>query len=118
MGVVERAEAAETVSEFVRDQAAAIGADPEALAGLAGTSEAKIRSLDPDPAAMAERRKQHEVVGVRLDGALETAEFRWGDTKQCPACDSSDVDRQTADEGRPFSCNNCGLEFFKDTPHA
>jgi ribosomal protein L37AE/L43A len=108
---VEHAEAADAVRQFT-----ARGL-PEAT-GLEGTSEAMIGSLDPDPVAMAERRKRHEVVGVRLDGALETAEFRWGDVRECPACDSSDVDRQTADEGRPFSCNNCGLEFFKDTPHA
>lgn len=45
----------------------------------------------------------------------ESADFRWGDVTQCCSCDSEDIDRQTADEGWPFSCNNCGLEFFKDT---
>ena len=52
---------------------------------------------------------------LHIDGTDETPEFRWWDVKQCPACDSFDIERQTADEGRPFSCNNCGLEFFKDT---
>lgn len=88
------------------------------LAELRGSSEAMISSLDPDPVAMAERRKRHEVVGVALDGTVETAEFRWGDVTECPSCESTDIERQTADEGRPFSCNNCGLEFFKDTGEA
>jgi len=38
--------------------------------------------------------------------------------QRCPACASADVSYQAPDEGRPFSCNNCGLEFFKDTPPA
>lgn len=45
----------------------------------------------------------------------ESAEFRWGNVTECCNCGSSDIARQTAEEGRPFSCNNCGLEFFKDT---
>lgn len=68
LGVVERSEAAETVRQFVSDQAAAGGVDPELLAGLAGTSEAKIRSLDPDPEVMAERRERHsEAWGAALE---------------------------------------------------
>jgi hypothetical protein len=48
----------------------------------------------------------------------ESAEFRWGNVTQCCSCGSEDIERQTAEEGRPFSCNNCGLEFFKDTGEA
>ena len=50
--------------------------------------------------------------GQRMD---ESAEMRWGNITECPSCESEDIERQTADEGRPFSCNFCGLEFFKDT---
>jgi len=105
--------------EFGPPETYVMDAETAKLIGeLRGSSEAMIRSLDPDPAAMAERRKRHEVVGVALDGTVETAEFRWGDVKECPSCESTDIERQTADEGRPFSCNNCGLEFFKATPKA
>jgi len=31
---------------------------------------------------------------------------------RCPACASADVTAQTPNEGRPFSCDDCGLEFF------
>ena len=33
-------------------------------------------------------------------------------TTRCPACDSDNVTEQKPDEGRTFSCENCGLEFF------
>lgn len=48
----------------------------------------------------------------------ESAADRWGEVTSCPSCESSDIDRQGPDEGRPFSCNSCGLEFFKDTGDA
>lgn len=52
-----------------------------------------------------------------LRGSSETM-IRSLDPKGCPACSSRNITRQTPAEGRPFSCNNCGLEFFEDTPKA
>lgn len=49
----------------------------------------------------------------RVEG--ECPVFRWGKVKTCPSCGSSNVERQPASAGRPFSCDECGLEFFKDT---
>jgi ribosomal protein L37AE/L43A len=78
----------------------------ELMASLAETGGYAV----PANVTTAELRRH-----MGLERAGETAEFRWCDVKQCPSCESTDIERQTADEGRPFSCNNCGLEFFKDT---
>jgi len=43
----------------------------------------------------------------------ETPEFRWGGVGAC-SCSSTNFELQIADEGRPFACNDCGLDFFKE----
>lgn len=79
-----------------------------------------------DAALRSERRSVHPDGWIGQQLADEGRELRGSseamirslDPQGCPACGSVNVDRQTPDEGRPFSCNNCGLEFFKDTGEA
>lgn len=58
-------------------------------------------------------KREHEDQPPLSNG--ECPIFRWGAGTRCPSCGSWHIERQDADEGRPFYCKDCSVEFYKDS---